>query len=106
MTASERTRRAEVADWRAGLETLHARIAGRFRRAEVRKRVRHCLASLECKNGWQVAKELGDVGPQGVRRLLSGSHWDVEAVRDDLRTYAVAQLVRAAGSGPPIDKID
>jgi len=37
--AAERQRR-EIEDWQGGLDALHARIAGRFRRAEVRERVR------------------------------------------------------------------
>ncbi len=88
--------RAEVEDWRAGSETLHVRIAGRFRRAEVRERVRRYLAALLApvarKNSWQVAEELGETGPRGVQRLLSGAHWDAEAVRDDLRAYVVEHL--------------
>ena len=88
--------RAEVAGWRAGLDALHARIAGRFWRAEVRDRARRYLAGLldrvERKNGWQLAEQLGEAGPQGVQRLLNAAHWDVEAVRDDLRRYVAEQL--------------
>ena len=92
-TASQRE---EIAGWHAGLEALHGRIAARFRRAEVRERARRylgaLLAPLERKNGWQVAEELGEAGPRGVQRLLSGAHWDAEAVRDDLRAYVVEHL--------------
>ena len=70
-------------------ERLHERIAHRFGRAEVRARVRRYLAGLlrrvERKNGWQLAEALGEGGPQGVQRLLNGTAWDAEAVRDDLR---------------------
>jgi SRSO17 transposase len=88
--------RAEVAGWRAGLDALHARIAGRFARSEVRERARRYLAGLldrvERKNGWQLAEHLGESGPQGVQRLLNAAHWDADAVRDDLRSYVVEQL--------------
>jgi SRSO17 transposase len=88
--------RADVEGWRAGLDLLHARIAGRFRRAEVRVRVRRYLAGLlervERKNGWQLAEHLGEAGPQGVQRLLNAAHWDAAAVRDDLRRYVVEHL--------------
>jgi len=88
--------RKEVAGWQAGLTALHARIAARFGRAEVRERVGHYLAALlaplERKNGWQMAEELGEAGPRGVQRLLSGAHWDAEGVRDDLRAYVVEHL--------------
>jgi SRSO17 transposase len=86
----------EVAGWRAGLDALHARIARRFARSEVRERARRYLAGLldrvERKHGWQLAEHLGEHGPQGVQRLLNAAHWDADAVRDDLRSYVVAHL--------------
>ena len=86
----------EIAGWRAGLDAVHARIAARFRRAEVRARAKGYLAGLldrvERKNGWQLAEHLGEAGPQGVQRLLNAADWDAEAVRDDLRAYVVEQL--------------
>lgn len=88
--------RTQAEEWRAGLAALHARIAGRFARSEVRARVRHYLEGLlsrvERKNGWQLAEQLGEQGPQGVQRLLNTAHWDADAVRDDLRAYVVEQL--------------
>ena len=61
--------REEVASWRAGLEALHARTAGRFWRAEVQERARRYLVGLagrvERKNGWQLAEYLDETGPQG-----------------------------------------
>jgi SRSO17 transposase len=90
------THRTDVLGWRAGLDALHGRIAGRFRRAEVRERARRYLAGLldrvERKNGWQLAEQLGETGPQGVQRLLNAAHWDADAVRDDLRNYVVEHL--------------
>ena len=89
-------RRDEVAGWRAELGVLHARIAGRFRRSEVRERVHRYLAGLlervERKNGWQLAEHLGEAGPQGVQRLLNAARWDADGVRDDLRSYVVEHL--------------
>src|SRR5215204_2806042 len=82
--------------WADGLAALHARIAGRFARVEVRERVRRYLAGLlgrvERKNGWQLAEAIGDAGPQGVQRLLNAATWDAEEVRDDLRAYVVEHL--------------
>jgi SRSO17 transposase len=95
-TNDEQDVRATVTRWRAGLDALHARIAGRFGRAEVRERAQRYLAGLlervERKNGWQLAEQLGETGPQGVQRLLNAAHWDVDAVRDDLRAYVVEHL--------------
>ncbi len=83
------------------LAELHARIAPRFRRAEVRTRARHflqgLLAPVERKNGWQMAEELGEHGPRGVQRLLGEADWDENAVRDDLRTYVIEHLGEADG---------
>ncbi|MDQ2742078.1 MAG: IS701 family transposase [Chloroflexota bacterium] len=91
MTTSE-----EIESWRAGLDALHGRIAGRFRRSEARERAKRYLAGLldrvERKNGWQMAEHLGEGGPQGVQRLLNGAEWNVDAVRDDLRDYVIEHL--------------
>jgi SRSO17 transposase len=92
----EQAERARIAGWAAGLDALHARIAGRFRRAEARARARQYLEGLlspiKRKNGWQLAEQVGEHGPQGVQRLLNAAHWDADAVRDDLRAYVVEQL--------------
>jgi SRSO17 transposase len=84
---------------RAGGEALaevQERIGPRFRRAEVRRRVRRFLQGLlspvERKNGWQLAEELGEHGPRGVQGLLGEADWDEDAVRDDLRAYVTADL--------------
>src|SRR5438105_12401238 len=90
------TPREQIAGWRAGLDALHARIAGRFRRAEARQRAKRYLAGLveriERKNGWQLAEHLGEPGPQGMQRLLNAADWDADAVRDDLCSYVVEHL--------------
>src|SRR5918912_2567057 len=87
--------------WAAGLDDVHARIAPRFRRPEVRQRARRYLAgllgSVERKNGWQLAEQLGEQHPRGVQRLLDGAQWDADTVRDDLRAYVVEQLGEECG---------
>lgn len=86
---------------REALDEVQARIGPRFRRAEVRWRVRRLLegllASVERKNGWQLAEALGEHGPHGVQRLLYEADWDQEAVRDDLRRYVLDHLGEEAG---------
>src|SRR5436309_817356 len=80
---------------------LHARIGPHFQRAEVRARARRFLEGLlgrvERKNGWQLAEELGECGPQGVQRLLNAADWDEEAVRDELRGYVMEYLEEEHG---------
>lgn len=101
MTTDEETQRAEIEGWRDGLDALHVRIAGRFRRSEARERAKRYLSGLldrvERKNGWQLAEHLGESGPQGVQRLLNAADWGADAVRDDLRAYVVEHLGAADG---------
>ncbi len=85
-----------IANGAQELAALHARIGPYFRRAEVRERVGRflegLLARVERKNGWQLAEELGESGPQGMQRLLNAADWDEEAVRDELRAYVMEHL--------------
>src|SRR3954470_1115404 len=75
------------------LERLHTRIAHRFQRAEPRRRslayLKALAASVERKNGWQMAEAVGDSTPDGMQRLLNQAEWDTDLVRDDLREYVV-----------------
>src|SRR5215211_3249016 len=70
--------------WPRELERLHARIAHRFRRAEPRRRslayLKALAASVERKNGWQMAEAVGDSTPDGMQRLLNQAEWDTDLV--------------------------
>src|SRR6266851_5598979 len=83
------------------LADLSLRIGRRFGRAEVRNRVSRylhgLLSSVDRKNGWQMAEELGDPNAHGVQRLLAEADWDEEAVRDELRAYVIEHLGEAGG---------
>ncbi len=85
-----------IARWSAHLEELHARIAHRFLRPEVRQRAYRYLTGLlgdvRRKNGWQMAEAIGEVRPRGVQHFLNDARWDPDAVRDDLREYVVEHL--------------
>jgi SRSO17 transposase len=78
------------------LDRLYGRIAGRFGRAEPRARVRRyvsgLVAGLERKNGWTLAEQAGELGPDGMQRLLRRADWDVDGVRDDVRAYVAESL--------------
>jgi SRSO17 transposase len=82
--------------WADGLIELHQRIGGRFGRVEPRRRalayLRGLLSQVERKNSWWLAEQAGEQTPDGMQRLLNGSGWDADAVRDDLRDYVVEQL--------------
>jgi SRSO17 transposase len=91
----------EAVDWAGGLDALVEQIAPRFRRIEARRRVRAylqgLLAPVERKNGWQLAEHAGDRTPDAVQDFLARMRWDADQVRDDLRSYVVAQLGDADG---------
>ncbi len=95
------TELAEIGAWARGIDAVHARIAGRFRRPEPRRRVLDYLvglvSSIERKNGWHLAEHAGDLTPDGVQRLLATYDWDADLVRDDLRSYVVEHLGHPQG---------
>jgi hypothetical protein len=82
--------------WADEVVEIHTRIAPCFARSEVRQRVQcyvfGLLDRVERKNSWQLAETIGEIGPQGVQRLLNGAVWDAEGVRDELRTYVMDHL--------------
>jgi SRSO17 transposase len=96
LEADEAAAIEEVQAWAAGLQALHARIAGRFTRAEPRRRalayLRGLLGNVGRKNGWQLAEHAGERTPDGMQRLMSTAGWDADLVRDDLRGYVVEHL--------------
>jgi SRSO17 transposase len=81
----------DLSGWAAGLDDLMARIAGRFRRVEPRRRARAyllgLLSPLAGKNGWTLAEAAGENTPDGMQRLLNDAVWDAGAVCADLRGY-------------------
>jgi SRSO17 transposase len=72
------------------------RLRRHFRRPEASAHaadyLRGLLAEVERKNGWQLAEQAGYGHPRGIQRVLDRYAWDVDAVRDDLRAYVMAQL--------------
>jgi SRSO17 transposase len=85
-----------VESWAEGLEKLGARIGARFTRAEPRERalayMRGLMSHIPRKNGWQLAEYVGEETPDGIQRLLNAAVWNVDGVRDDLRSYVVEEL--------------
>jgi hypothetical protein len=81
---------SDVQDWAAGLDGVVERIAPRFGRAEPRRRarayLRGLLASVERKNGWQLAEAVGDATPDGVQDFLSRVHCGSHRARPTKRS--------------------
>src|SRR5215213_2761506 len=82
--------------WANGLVELHERISPRFRRGEPRRRalgyLQGLLGQVERKNSCWLAEQAGELTPDGMQRLLNGSGWDADGVRDDLRDYVIEHL--------------
>ena len=62
-----------------------------FKRVEAQQRglayVKGLLSETKRKNGWQLAEMSGDQTPDGMQRVLTGSQWDADGVRDAVRTW-------------------
>ena len=86
----------QVAHWASQLLHLHARLAPRFARPEPHRRLlaylQGILSDLPRKNGWQLAEHAHEATPYGMQRLLSDAVWEVDGVRDDLRTFVLETL--------------
>jgi SRSO17 transposase len=86
----------DVREWGQQLDEIARRIGARFARSETRDRVLAylvgLLGSVQRKNAWQLAEQIGDADPYGVQYLMGRSEWDPDAVRDDLRGYVVETL--------------
>jgi SRSO17 transposase len=95
------TTQALVEDWAGEIYTLKGRIRDCFKRVEVRERaigyIKGLLSTVERKNGWQLAEQMGESTPDGTQRLLNGSVWDVEGVRQALVQWVVEELGNEAG---------
>ena len=85
-----------VTNWEKEFDALVERIGPHFARSEARIRARDYLIGLlspvERKNGWQLAEQVGNQTPYGIQNFLGRAQWDANAVRDELRTYAIEHL--------------
>jgi SRSO17 transposase len=81
----------QLETWTNDFHALMTRLAPRFKRAELRERVKDYLqglfSSAERKNSWQLAEQLGQSTPYGIQHLLGRAQWSADAVRDELQTY-------------------
>jgi SRSO17 transposase len=91
----------QVRRWGGEVGRITERIGARFFRREQRdhagRYLRGLISRVERKNGWQLAEQLGDATPVNLQHFLARSEWDADAVRDDLRSYVVEQLVDPQG---------
>ncbi len=76
---------------------LAARIAPCFGRVETRRQAFKYILALhqnsgERKNGWQIAKAIGDDAPWRTQRLLNRARWDADLIRDIARDCVVSGI--------------
>ena len=99
--AKDRPTTEDVQQWAEELERVGQRLGGHFARSEAHTRaqdyLRGLLGDAKRKNGWQLAEYLGDERLYGVQHLLGRADWDADAVRDDLRAYALEHLADPHG---------
>jgi len=84
-------------EWSAELEMFwDNQIGPKFKRLEARERglkyVKGLLSDTKRKNGWQMAESEGEMTPDGMQRVLNGSVWDADAVRDAVREWVVETI--------------
>lgn len=95
------TEKAEVQSWAEELQRVSERIEPRFGRRELRlhaqRYLQGLLSSVDRKNGWQLAEELGELTPTNLQHFIARSRWDAELVRDDLQAYVAEHLHAADG---------
>ena len=93
--------RADVDAWESGLESLLARLRPLFYRTESKKHagqyLRGLLSPIERKNGWTIAEQVGELEPKALQRFLNLSPWDVDALLDLNREYAMEHLADPGG---------
>ncbi|MFC4898677.1 IS701 family transposase [Streptosporangium amethystogenes subsp. fukuiense] len=88
--------------WDTELTALVTRIADPlFARPEPRQAfadlVRALLADVPRKNSWQLADHIGHATAHRFEHLLDRAKWDVDALRDEVRSYVLAHLGRTDG---------
>ena len=77
------------------------RIAPVFRRRELKETagafLNGLLSGIERKTGWLLAEQAGLERPYRMQSLLGRSRWSADALRDEVRSYAVEALGDADG---------
>jgi hypothetical protein len=62
------------------------------------------MSGLPKRNGWSIARHVGDRTPDRTQRLLNRAAWDTFAAMGVVRRFAVAGLDEAARRGGVADR--
>ncbi|ATB34038.1 IS701 family transposase [Melittangium boletus] len=79
-------------EWRRVREWVEPHFARPETRASAEALLQGLLARVERKNAWGLSEEVGRATPYAFQHLLNGAHWDEDALRDDVLTYARERL--------------
>jgi SRSO17 transposase len=93
----------ELEAWGDDFVAFQERFAHLFSRREPReqcgKYLRGLMASMERKNGWQLAEIMGDETPDRTQRLLYQDQWDADEARDILQELVKETFGEEEGIG-------
>lgn len=82
--------------WEKELSALKARLSSAFRRKELKATASAFLDGLLSdaarKTGWMMAEQAGLKRPYRMQSLLGRSHWDADALMDEVRAYVLETL--------------
>ncbi|MDE0409269.1 MAG: IS701 family transposase, partial [Alphaproteobacteria bacterium] len=85
-----------LVQWERELCSWKARLGPVFRRRQLRETggafLDGLLSGIERKTGWMMAEQAGLPGPWRMQALLGKSRWDADALRDEVRAYAIEAL--------------
>jgi FOG: Transposase len=86
----------DIAAWDADLRSLTDGLGWLFHRPEPKVTfglmVRALLSDVPKKNSWGLAEHVGLATPKPFEHLLDGAAWDVDALRDAVRSYVLDGL--------------
>ena len=90
-----------LVEWERELCSWKARLGRVFRRRQLRETggafLDGLLSGIERKTGWMMAEQAGLSRPWRMQGLLGRNRWEADALRDEVRAYAVEALGCADG---------
>lgn len=90
-----------LSQWSDTLKSFQSRIGQYFARQEARQSaydyLQALMSSVERKNGWQMAEQIGHKAPYQFQHLLGRAQWEADEVTQEIQQYLVESLGQADG---------
>jgi SRSO17 transposase len=90
-----------LSEWSYVLKSFQSRMGQHFARLEARQSafdyLQALMSSVERKNGWQMAEQVGHQSPYQFQHLLGRARWDADAVTQEVGQYLTEALGRDDG---------